>query len=336
MSAEPTSFGRFAVAGGARQTTPLAVAVAIPCLNEAITISKVIEDFRRTLPGAQIHVFNNGSTDGTAALARQAGAQVHLVPGRGKGQVVRAIFREIDADVIVMVDGDDTYPAAEAHRLVAPVAEGRADMAVATRLGAPAASSFPAFHRAGNRLVLRCINALFGTRLSDVLSGYRAFSRRFAKSMPVLSSGFEIETEITLHALEYRHPIVEIELPYGARPQGSVSKLSTLRDGQRVLLTLFRLYKDYRPLSFFGVPGTFLLVAGIVLGGLVVHEFVEAGRVIGVARAVFAVSCGLVGVVSLATGLVLDTVNRRARELYVLLADQVVGMRNRGAGPPPQ
>jgi hypothetical protein len=177
--------------------------------------------------------------------------------------------------------------------------------------------------------VLRSINTLFGTRLTDVLSGYRAFSRRFVKTMPVLSRGFEVETEITLHALEHRQPIVEVPLPYGARPAGSSSKLNTLQDGRRVLTTLFRLYKDYRPLVFFGIPGCLLLAAGILAGILVMGEFIEAGRVAGIARAVFAVSCCLLGTVALATGLILDTVNRRARELYVLLADHVVDLRGR-------
>jgi len=256
---------------------------------------------------------------------------VHFVPSPGKGEVVRAMFREIDADVLVMADGDDTYPADRVAELIAPVLQGRAEMAVATRLAEHHAGSFRALHLFGNRLVLRLINTLFGTQLSDVLSGYRAFSGRFAKSTPVLSRGFEIETEITLHALEHRKPIVEVPLPYGTRPEGSTSKLSTLQDGRRVVATLFMLYKDYRPMLFFGVPGGLLLAAGIVAGIAVVGEFVESGRVAGIARAVFAVACCLLGTVSVATGLVLDTVNRRTRELYVLLADHVVGQRH-----PPQ
>lgn len=318
---------RPAANGWERHDRSLSVAVAIPCFNEAITIAKVIADFRHALPDAEIHVFDNNSTDGTGDIAARAGAAVHFVAGPGKGEVVRAIFRDIDADVMVMVDGDDTYLASAAHQLVAPVAGGRAEMAVGTRLAERAPASFRPFHVFGNRLVLRCINTLFGMRLSDVLSGYRAFSRRFAKTMPVLSRGFEIETEITLHALEHRQHIVEVPLPYRARPKGSASKLSTLHDGQRVLTTLFRLYKDYRPLMFFGIPGAVLLAAGILAGSLVIGEFVETGRVAGIARAVFAVSCVLVGMVSVATGFILDTVNRRARELYVLLADHVVDPR---------
>jgi glycosyltransferase involved in cell wall biosynthesis len=305
------------------------IAVAIPCLNEAVTIARVIEDFRRSLPEASIHVFDNRSSDDTARTAAQAGAQVHFVAEPGKGEVVRAIFRELDADVIVIVDGDGTYPADRARDLVAPVLAGTAEMTVATRLADHQPASFPLLHVAGNRLVLRFINLLFGTRLSDAFSGYRAFSRRFVKSMPVLSSGFEVETEITLHALEYRKPIAEIPVVYGARPRGSVSKLSTVRDGGRVVATLLRLYKDYRPLVFFGVPGGILLAAGVWAGILTVGEFVDSGRVVGVARAMLAVACCLLGTVSLATGFILDTVNRRARELYILVADHLVENRSK-------
>jgi glycosyltransferase involved in cell wall biosynthesis len=301
------------------------IAVAIPCYDEAITIAKVVADFRAALPGASIHVFDNNSADGTGEVARRAGAQVHFVAGRGKGEVVRAMFRELDHDIIVMVDGDDTYPADCVHKLLAPVIERRAEMSVGTRLQDHGEGSFRALHVFGNKLVLRCINTLFRTRLSDVLSGYRVFSRRFAKTMPVLSKGFEIETEITLHALEHRLAIVEIPVPYGERPEGSVSKLNTLLDGRRVLGAILALYKDYRPLMFFGLPGAALLLAGAGLGLLVVEQFLATGQVVGVARAVLAVACGTLGMVSLATGLILDTVNRRARELYVLIADHIAG-----------
>jgi glycosyltransferase involved in cell wall biosynthesis len=307
--------------------TPVSIAIAIPCFNEVQTIAQVVADFRAALPEAQIHVFDNRSTDGTGEIAARAGARVHRVEAPGKGEAVRAMFRELDADIVVMVDGDGTYPAECARTLIAPVADGRAQMTVGTRLDGHAPHSFRAGHKLGNRLVLGLVNAMFGTRLTDAFSGYRAFERRFMKSMPVLSSGFEIETEITLHALEYRAQIVEVPVSYGARPRGSMSKLKTLQDGQRVLVTLLRLYKDYRPLTFFGLPGLLLLAAGLLAGGLVLAEFVDTGRVAGVARAVFAVACGLVGMVSLATGFILDTVNRRARELYVLIADHVIGAK---------
>lgn len=303
---------------------PASIAIAVPCYNEAITIAKVIADFREVLPHAEIHVFDNASDDRTGEIARECGAHVHFVAARGKGEAVRAMFRILDHDVIVMVDGDDTYPANRVRELVAPVLEGRAEMVVGTRLEEHGDESFRALHVFGNKLVLRCINTFFRTGLSDVLTGYRAFSRRFVKTMPVLSKGFEIETEITLHALEHRLTILEIPVPYGERPEGSVSKLQTFRDGRRVLGAILGLYKDYRPLEFFGIPGLLLLLAGAALGVLVVQQFLATGQVLGVARALLSVACGILGLVSIATGLILDTVNRRSRELYVLIADHVV------------
>lgn len=308
-----------------------AIAVVIPCHNEALTIGAVIAGFRRHLPEASIHVFDNSSSDKTADIARAAGAVVHPVPTRGKGEVVRAMFRDVDAEVFVMVDGDQTYPAERARELIQPVIEGRADMVVATRLQEHDPAGFRPFHVLGNRLVLRLINALFDVQFSDVLSGYRAFSRRFVKTMPVLSRGFEIESEITLHALEYRVPVLEMPIAYGARPHGSESKLQTFRDGCRVIATIFRLYKDYRPLRFFGLPGLVLLALGLAIGVVVVHEFLELGRVAGVARAVLAVFSCLVGMLAIATALVLETVNRRAREIYLLVADQVISRRDRAS-----
>lgn len=306
-----------------------AIAVVIPCHNEALTIGAVIEGFRRNLPEASIHVFDNSSSDTTADIARAAGAVVHPVPTRGKGEVVRAMFRDVDAEVFVMVDGDQTYPAERARDLIQPILEGRADMVVATRLQQHNAAGFRPFHVLGNRMVLRLINALFDVQLSDVLSGYRAFSRRFVKTMPVLSRGFEIESEITLHALEYRVPVLEIPIAYGARPHGSESKLQTFRDGWRVVMTIVRLYKDYRPLRFFAIPGAVLLAVGLAIGVVVINEFLELGRVAGVARAVLAVFSCLLGMLAIATALVLETVNRRAREIYLLVADQVISRRDR-------
>lgn len=312
------------------------VAVVIPCHNEAQTIHAVVDGFRKSLPEASIHVFDNCSSDGTAEAARAAGANVHLVPARGKGEVVRAMFRDVEANVFVMVDGDQTYPAERARDLVQPIIEGRADMVVGTRLEEGNASVFRPLHILGNMLVLKTINALFDARLSDVLSGYRAFSRRFVKTMPVLSRGFEIETEITLHALEHRVPVIEMSVAYAARPSGSESKLRTFHDGYRVLATIIRLYKDYRPLRFFGFPGAALLLIGIATGVIVTQEFLEMGRVVGVARAVFAVFSSLLGVVAFATGLILETVNRRARELYLLVSDHVIAPRATEAVQPPE
>ena len=299
------------------------IAILIPCYNEAITIAKVVADFKSAIPEAAIHVFDNLSKDGTADIARAAGAIVHLVPVQGKGAVVRQMFRELDCDIGIMVDGDDTYPANRVREVMQPIIDGRADMVVGTRLQQHKDASFRPLHVFGNELVLRSINMLFGARLSDVMSGYRAFSRRFMTTTPVLSNGFEIETEITLHALEHNMPVVEVPVAYGVRPDGSESKLHTFRDGYRVLKTILRLYKDYRPLLFFGAIGTLLILLATALGFVIVQEFLMLGHV-APARAVLAVALGIVGVLAFATGLVLDTVNRRARELMVLISDQLV------------
>jgi glycosyltransferase involved in cell wall biosynthesis len=304
------------------------IAILIPCYNEAITIGKVVADFKAAIPEAEIHVFDNLSIDGTGNIAHRAGAIVHLVPVQGKGAVVRQMFRVVDCDIGIMVDGDDTYPADKVRAVMQPVIDGRADMVVGTRLQKHEDASFRPLHVFGNQLVLRSINVLFGAKLSDVLSGYRAFSKRFMTTTPVLSKGFEIETEITLHALEHYMPVVEVPVPYGVRPEGSESKLHTFRDGYRVLKTILRLYKDYRPLLFFGVIGALLMLLSAVVGFVILEEFINKGSA-GPARAVFAVAVGLVGMLSFATGLVLDTVNRRSRELMVLIADQVVSKRAR-------
>jgi len=305
-------------------TADVRIAVLIPCHNEALTVAKVVADFRAALPQAVIYVFDNASSDDTAALARAAGARVIPVPAKGKGNVVRSMFRDVDADVLLMVDGDDTYPADHAERLLAPVLAGSADMVVGTRLEAHADSAFRRFHGFGNRLVRTVISQLFGTRIADVLSGYRAFNRRFVRSMPVLSQGFEIETEMTVFALAQGMVLQEVPVPYGTRPEGSHSKLNTFRDGFRVLRTILFLYKDYRPLLFFGLIATACILAGLAFGSIVVREFALTGLVTHPSTAVLAVALILVAMLSLATGLILDTVNRRSQELMRLLTDQVL------------
>jgi len=300
------------------------IAVLIPCHNEAATIAKVIGDFRRVLPAAEIWVFDNASSDGTGDYAAQAGAQVRRVPAKGKGHVVRAMFREVDADIYVMVDGDDTYPADAAPALIEDVAAGRADMVVGTRLEFYGHDAFRRFHGFGNRLVRRCVGMLFGHPVRDVLSGYRAFSRRLVKSMPVMSRGFEIETEMTVFALSNGFVFSERAIAYGTRPEGSVSKLDTYRDGVRVLKTILFLFKDMRPLLFFGALALISVVAGAGFGGIVIHEFTRTGLVTHPSTAVLAAACTLAGLLSLATGLILDTVNRRSHEILRLITDQVL------------
>jgi glycosyltransferase involved in cell wall biosynthesis len=300
------------------------IAIAIPCHNEDATILKVVQDFRAACPSAAIHVFDNASTDRTAQIAREAGATVHYVPFRGKGHVVRAIFRQIDADVTVIVDGDDTYPADSVGRLIEPVLEGRADMVVATRLESHSSGSFRPFHLVGNRLVAATIGGLFRAQLRDILSGYRAFSRRFLRTSPVLSNGFEVETELTVQALERNLFVQEIPITYRQRPPNSVSKLNTVTDGVRIVLTILRIYRDFRPLVLFGGAGLVAIGLGLVTGLSVLHEFEQYRRVLGAAKALLAVGLCLGGGISVTAGVILDSMNRRVRELYTLIADQML------------
>jgi glycosyltransferase involved in cell wall biosynthesis len=305
-------------------TPPVRLAVLVPCHNEAATVAKVVADFRAALPEATVYVFDNASTDDTAGIARAAGAEVRAVPAKGKGHVVRAMFRDVRADAYLMVDGDDTYPAANARDVLAPVLAGEADMVVGTRLQDHDAGAFRRFHGFGNRLVVGVISRLFGAPLTDALSGYRAFSPRYVRSLPVLSHGFEIETEMTVFALAHGLPLREVPVPYGSRPEGSVSKLHTFRDGYRVLRTIAFLYKDFRPLQCFGLFALLAGGAGLGFGAFVINEFARTGLVLHPSTAVLAAALVGVALLSLATGLVLDTVNRRSYELLRLVTDQVL------------
>jgi hypothetical protein len=250
---------------------------------------------------------------------------VHSVPAKGKGRGVRSMFRDVEADAYLMVDGDDTYPAARARDILAPVLAGEADMVVGTRLQQHEAGAFRRFHGFGNDLVRGVLSRLFGTSIADALSGYRAFSARYVRSMPVLSHGFEIETEMTVFALAHDLALREVPVPYGTRPPGSHSKLHTFRDGFRVLRTIAFLYKDFRPLQVFGLVALATSLAGLGFGGFVLREFTLTGRVMHPSTAVLAAALMGVALLSLATGLILDTVNRRSHELLRLVTDQVVG-----------
>ncbi len=300
------------------------IAVLIPCYNEAPTIGTVVDEFRRVLPKARLVVYDNNSTDATAQEAARAGVEVRREYRQGKGSVLRTMFREVDADLYVLVDGDATYPAEDVHQLIAPVAAGRADMSVGMRLEHYGEGSFRFLHRFGNRLIRGLINALFGTHMEDVLSGYRCFNRRFVKSLPILSDGFEVETELTLQALDKGFAVVEVPIHYRPRPAGSSSKLSTFRDGLLIMRTIFDIYKDYRPLRFFSGIGLLSLLAGIGLGSIPVGEYLQTGLVTHPSTAVLATGLVLVSALSFATGLVLDSVNRRYREQYQMLRDFVI------------
>jgi glycosyltransferase involved in cell wall biosynthesis len=292
------------------------IEVAIPCYNEQATISKVVRDFRAALPGQEIVVYDNNSTDRTAEFALQAGARVVRVNRRGKGVVVQAIFETSPADIVVIVDGDDTYEAADIELLVAPVRSGEADMVIGTRLHNRPAEFHP-LHHFGNRLLTGTLNKLYGTAHQDILSGYRAFSRRFIERVPLISTGFEIETELLIQTHEYNLAVKEIPIRFRNRPPDSLSKLNSIRDGYRILLTMVTLLRDHRPLLTFGVAAAVTFLLGITLW---LVGFVHRGE-----QHLFSVSRNLgvvlieVSLALLLSGLVLNTINTRVRELTSLL-----------------
>ncbi len=293
------------------------VVVGIPCLNENATIAKVVRDFSEALPQARIIVFDNGSSDDSAELARKAGAAVIRVDRPGKGQVVRRMLADIDAGCYLMVDGDGTYDPGTASALVDAVLEQGADMAVGRR-EAVSEATYRSGHIFGNRLFTFVLGKLFGSSFSDVLSGYRAFSRRFAKSFPVLSEGFEIETELTVHALELNMPVAEIATPYCERPEGSRSKLNTWGDGLRILRTVFRLFLAERPLMVYSLTSALLSVVALLLAVPIVLEWLETGLVPRFPTAILSTGLALLGALTLFSGLILDTVTRGRRESRIL------------------
>jgi glycosyltransferase involved in cell wall biosynthesis len=290
------------------------VAVLVPCYNEAFTVAGVVKAFQAELPSATVYVYDNNSTDDTAAQARAAGAVVRKETLQGKGNVIRRMFADIDADIYVLVDGDGTYDASSALAMIDKLLDEDLDMVNAAR-DASEDASYRRGHRFGNRLLTGIVSHIFGNRLTDMLSGYRVFSRRFAKSFPGLSHGFEIETELTVHALELRLPIAEVRAPYGSRPPGSMSKLGTIRDGIRVLWTILVLIKEERPLPFFSLIAASLALASIVVTVPIFITFMETGLVPRVPTAVLATGMMVLGFLSLACGLILDTVTRGRREL---------------------
>ena len=309
------------------------IAVLIPCRNEAATVAAVVEGFRRALPGSIAYVYDNGSTDRTGDAARDAGAIVRFEPRPGKGGVIRRMLGEIEADVYVMVDGDATYDATSAPRMVAELVGNDLDMVTAVRDEQGAGGAYRRGHRLGNRAFNALLGALFGATPGDMLSGYRAMSRRFAKSFPATSRGFEIETELTVHALAQRLPTAEVRTPYYERPAGSQSKLSTYGDGLRILRMTVSLFRDERPLLFFGIFAVAFAVAGLILGGGVVLEYMETRLVPRFPTAILATGLMLVSFLSLACGLILHNVARGQREMKRLayLAAGATGAHARGA-----
>ena len=290
------------------------IAVLIPCHDEAAAIAKVVADFRAALPDATIYVYDNNSRDGTAAAARAAGAVVRRETLQGKGQVVRRMFGDIDAEVFVLVDGDDTYEAAAAPAMVRLLIEDRLDMVNGARVSHSAAAYRPG-HRFGNRMLTGLVGLVFGRRISDLLSGYRVFSRRFVKSFPALARGFETETEFSVHALEMRMPIAELPVAYRDRPSGTTSKLRTYRDGLRILRMIVQLVKEERPLQFFSLCGLLLLLAGLALGVPVILEFLRIGLVPRLPTAVLATGCVVLSFLSFSVGLILESVTLGRKEM---------------------
>jgi glycosyltransferase involved in cell wall biosynthesis len=302
----PTQGGR-PVAAAAR------IAVLIPCYNEEVAIPRVVSAFRAALPGAVVYVYDNNSHDRTREVAAAAGAVVRTEALQGKGHVVRRMFADIDAEVYLLVDGDDTYDAAAAPELVRLLLEQQLDMVTGVRVTDAAAAYRPG-HRLGNALLTGMVRQVFGNRISDMLSGYRAFSRRFVKSFPALAEGFETETEFTVHALELKLPVGELLTRYKERPQGSVSKLNTWRDGFRILRTIILLVQRERPLAFFGAAGGVLLLLGIGLFIPVLLEYLRTGLVPRLPTAVLSTGLVLLSFLSFVCGLILDTVTRGRKE----------------------
>ena len=293
------------------------IAVLIPCYNEELTVEKTVSDFKRVLPNADIYVYNNNSKDRTKELALKAGAIVKDEYRQGKGAVVRSMFRYIDADVYIMVDGDDTYPAEEVEGLITPVLEGKADMVIGDRLSSTYyIENKRPFHNFGNSLVKGLINFLFKSDLNDIMTGYRSFSKKFVKCMPVMSDGFQIETEMTIFALTNNMQVVNVPITYRDRPEGSESKLNTFSDGFKVLLTLFNLFKDNRPFLFFGSISIVIFIIGLLIGIPVIDEFIKTAYITKVPSAVLAAALMLNAFLMFSVGIILDAIKNQKRYLF--------------------
>ncbi|MDN7226454.1 glycosyltransferase family 2 protein [Planococcus liqunii] len=307
------------------------IAILLPCYNEELTIGKVIEDFKRELPHAKIYVYDNNSKDKTTEVALAHGAIVRQEPRQGKGNVVRSMFRQIDADVYIMADGDDTYPAEFVHELIKPIVNKEANLVIGDRLsnGTYFNENKRKFHGFGNTLVKNLINRLYKSNINDIMTGYRAFDRLFVKSLPVTSPGFEIETEMSIHALDNKFLIKEVAIDYRDRPEGSESKLNTVQDGIKVLRMIFTLFKDYKPYLFFTSWAVVFLILGLIAGVPVIVEYAQTQFVTRVPSAILAVGLVMVSMLSFACGLILDTVagtHRKQFELELIrISDRIRG-----------
>lgn len=296
------------------------IAVLIPCYNESKTIAKVIKDYKKVLPKADIYVYDNNSTDGTDEIARKAGAIVKYEYRQGKGNVIRSMFKDIDADCYLMIDGDDTYPKENAKEMCDLVLEGKADMVIGDRLSSTYfTENKRPFHNFGNKLVRGLINTLFKSNIRDIMTGYRAFSYEFVKTFPVLSKGFEIETEMTIHALDKNFLLKEIPVEYRDRPAGSVSKLNTYSDGFRVLKTIARLFKEYKPTIFFSIISLIFLVISLGFGMPVFIEYFETGLVPRFPTLIFAGFMLIIAILLFICGLILEVLVKKHRQLFELI-----------------
>jgi len=293
------------------------IAVLIPCYNESKTIQKVVNDYKKALPNASIYVYDNNSTDGTDKIAKKAGAIVRYEYKQGKGNVIRSMFRDIDADCYLMIDGDDTYPKESAQEMCNYILEKKADMVIGDRLSSTYfKENKRTFHNFGNVLVRSLINALFKSNIKDIMTGYRAFSYDFVKTFPVLSKGFEIETEMTIHALDKNFILKEIPIRYRDRTNGSVSKLNTFSDGLKVLKTIARLFKEYKPMIFFGIIGTLFLIISFIFGIPVFYEYFQTGLVPRFPTLIFSGLLLTISMLMYICGIILEVVVRKHRQLF--------------------
>ena len=296
------------------------IAVLIPCYNEAKTVEKVVKDYKKALPEADIYVYDNNSSDGTDKIARKAGAIVKYEYRQGKGNVIRSMFKDIEADCYLMIDGDDTYPAENAREMCDLVLEGKADMVIGDRLSSTYfTENKRPFHNLGNRLVRGLINKLFKSNVRDIMTGYRAFSYEFVKTFPVLSKGFEIETEMTIHALDKNFLLKEMPVNYRDRPAGSVSKLNTYRDGFRVLKTIGRLFKEYKPTIFFSIIGLIFLVIAVVFAVPVFADYFKTGLVPRYPTLIFSGFMLIISILMFVCGLLLEVVVKKHRQMFELV-----------------
>ncbi len=311
------------------------IAVLIPCYNEELTIEKVIKDFKRELPHADIYVYDNNSKDATSDIAKKAGAIVKKENRQGKGNVVRTMFREIDADIYVMVDGDDTYPAEFVHQLIEPIKNDEADMVIGDRLsnGTYQQQIKKNFHEFGNNLVKKSINILFNNTLKDIMTGYRVFNKMFVKNMPVMSTNFELETEMTLFALDKKYRIKEIPIVFRERPEGSESKINTVSDGIKVIKTIIKMFKDHKPLKFFTIIFILLTILGLIVGIPVIVEFYQTGYITKMPSAILATGIITLAIISEQCGIILHTIVKQHKENYeinLLRYEQTEKLRNNG------